>query len=430
MMEGGKFELPSNLNEVILFEAINGKYELARVKAWIGGRLKADKQALDAISAQVNDPAAAEQQKLDLLHSSFKFRGYHTGSQFYAPHYNDLDASIKAWFAKNAGALGGANSAVYQALRDNYKVEQRSKLNHGNMVGKGLLEEALNASAPHSNQHPSPQPVPPGPQPPGPKPAPPQPTPPVPPVPKPSGLTGEQWDSNAQGALQQFLTRFQNIPVTVKWSESGAQKTGTVHVHPPYFINKGESGRGKERLDNAKANRGAATGETKNILGNAPNATKVGKSTPEELQAILQSAADKGEIPAGGGRNRPDGSDMRNWLVKYGIGVDCSGFVAQALNVMMAGAGADSKDLLSATGTGSSMLKGGQGKFDELPNPDQEGVLRTGDTMHIPGHIRIVDAGGQYRRGSRQVHDGRIQFCGRCWANRGRLALQGQEAGA
>lgn len=395
MMRGGANQLPSNLHEVVLFEAINGPNELAQVKTWVIGQLNRDKRELGAAAAQAQDPASGEQNQLTYLKTSLRFRGYHTGSEFYAPNYNKLETSLNEWFSANANALGGTSSATYQALRDNYKVEQRSKLNHGNMIGKGnLLLEALNASESGGKQQPGPQPQP---NPPGP--VPPQPAPPNPVPPRPNGLPAEVWDSNAQTALQQFLQQFQNIPVNVKWSQAGAEKTEIVHVHPPYFINKGESGRGKERLDNAKANRSGATGDTKTIISNAPNATKVGKSTPEEIRAILQSAADKNAIPASGGKSRPDGSDMRSWLVKYGVGVDCSGFVAQALNKMMTGAGATSADLLSPTGTGSASLKGGTSKFDELPNPQQEGILRPGDTMHIPGHIRIVTQVGKTGEG-------------------------------
>ncbi len=397
MMRGGGSQLPASLHEVVLFEAINGPNELAGVITWLIGQLNRDKRELGAIAAQTPDPASAAQNQLSYLKTSLRFRGYHTGSRFYAPNYNKLETRLNEWFAANANAVGGAGSATYQALHDNYKVEQRSALNHGNMIGKGnLLLEALNASEPGGKQQPGPQPQP---QPIPPGPVPPQPVPPNPAPPKPSGPTAEVWDNNAQTALQGFLQQFQNIPVNVKWTQAGGEKTEIVHVHPPYFINKGESGRGKERLDNAKANRGGATGDTRTILGNAPNATKVGKSTPEEIRAILQSAADKNAIPASGGKSRPDGGDMRVWLEKYGIGVDCSGFVAQALNVMMTGAGANSADLLSATGTGSASLKGGTSKFDELSNPQQEGILRPGDTMHIPGHIRIVTQVGKSAEG-------------------------------
>jgi peptidoglycan hydrolase-like protein with peptidoglycan-binding domain len=399
----------SNLNELILFEAINGPNELATVKRWMTSRLDADRTALAAIPAEAD--------KLAFLRTSFRFRGYYVQHGSYQQRYQDLDQEMTQWFSTNAGALGGTGSPVFTQLRENYKIVQTSAgggNSHDTIMGANdHLAQALSASSPQPTPTP-PGPTPPGPTPPGPQPTPPQPVPPgptppgpTPPGPTPNGMSGEQWDSQASSTITQFLERFQNIPVTVRWTENGEQRSEAVTVHPPYFINAARSENGQRRLDNARQHRQAASGEEGTIVRSANSRLNVGKATPEDIQEILQRAADRNVIGAGAGRSHPSGDDMENWLRRYGFGVDCSGFVAQALNQVVdtaGGGGATDVEHLSITGTGSASLQGGSSsRFARLDSPHDAGALRPGDTMHIPGHIRIVSRVGT-------TSDGNVKF--------------------
>lgn len=114
---------------------------------------------------------------------------------------------------------------------------------------------------------------------------------------------------------------------------------------------------------------------------------KVGKAHPEDLQKIVQTALDRDLIQPGKGRDHPNSEDLRAWLIRYGIGVDCSGFVSQALNQVTAkvrGAPLTKEERLNK---GGRALKGGAKGFTKIADPTQ---LMAGDTMAIPGHIRII----------------------------------------
>lgn len=207
---------------------------------------------------------------------------------------------------------------------------------------------------------------------------------------------GEQteWDALVEAKLEQFLQEFSNIPVQVSWEAEGQTQTATETVHPPYFMNATETAGAatKQRFNAAAANREAATGDAEKAPVDASWNALHGKSTPEEIQTILQTALDEGKIPTPEGKTHPDSTDLRDWLVKFGIGVDCSGFVVQALNEVMAelqglsGATSDAP-ALSMGEKNAAALTGGQAGFRALTRP---GDLRPGDTMGISGHIRVV----------------------------------------
>lgn len=207
--------------------------------------------------------------------------------------------------------------------------------------------------------------------------------------------------------LEDFLKQFSNIKVTVRWKvgtgEQQIEKSEEVAFHPPYFMNVLEESREDlhertlERYDTAVANRKAADRASKKLLheigrregqgGMGIGRAKVGKSYPEDLRKIVQAALDRDLIKAGAGRDHPNGEDLRTWLICYGIGVDCSGFVSQALNQVTAkvrGTPLTKKETLNK---GGAALKGGARGFTKITDPTQ---LKAGDTMAIPGHIRII----------------------------------------
>jgi hypothetical protein len=57
----------------------------------------------------------------------------------------------------------------------------------------------------------------------------------------------------------------------------------------------------------------------------------IGKGTPDQIRKVLETALATGAIPP---EKDPKimGDRMREWLIRYGIGIDCSGFVRQALS--------------------------------------------------------------------------------------------------
>jgi hypothetical protein len=228
-------------------------------------------------------------------------------------------------------------------------------------------------------------------------------------------LAERQVEAGVQEELEGFLAGFSAITVTVHWVEdTGMQsvpRSEEVAVHPPYFMNVLDRSRAQartlERYDAALANRRAADRATRRLMreisqregrgGMGIARARVGKSHPEDIRRILQAALDRNLVSAGPGRDHPDSEDLRAWLVRYGIGVDCSGFVSQALNRVTETIQEEPLAAGERINRGAGSLRGGARGFTVISDPSQ---LQPGDTMHIPGHIRIIlsvrrDAEGQ-----------------------------------
>ncbi len=198
------------------------------------------------------------------------------------------------------------------------------------------------------------------------------------------------WDSIIQRKLEEFLTRFSNIPISVPVKAADMPTTTIVFVKPPYFLNEQRTQRSIQRLARAKSNRKAATGSE--MQAPIPTSSKAltGKSTPEEIQRVLQEAVNTGKLVASDQQQHLESEDLRNWLIQYGIGIDCSGFVSQAINEVMLEIyerAAVSTDGLRKLNRGSGQLKGGRKDFLRIKESFE---LRPGDTMHTKGHIRII----------------------------------------
>jgi hypothetical protein len=220
-----------------------------------------------------------------------------------------------------------------------------------------------------------------------------------------AALAERQVEAAVQADLEAFLAGFSGITVTVTWAEDtgteSVQRTEEITVHPPYFMNVPDrseaQGRTLQRYDAAQANRRAADRATRRLLHEAfarrgtgamdLGRARVGKSHPEDIRQILQSALDRNLVQPGAGRDHPDGTDLRNWLIRYGIGVDCSGFVSQALNRVTETIRGESLPAGQQLNAGGRALTGGARGFTRIQDAAQ---LRPGDTMSIPGHIRIV----------------------------------------
>lgn len=195
--------------------------------------------------------------------------------------------------------------------------------------------------------------------------------------------TAESVQSNDVGAkLDKFYADFSHVTV--------AHGDKTVIIKPPYYINTGP--RQKKALEARAANPKVAELVNKLVSGGEITANaKIGKSQPSDLKVILEAAVNDGMVSFEAGA-------MTEFLANYGLSVDCSGYVSQALNSVMDGNEKQDKgDGLKPENTGSGSLEGGQGQFTKVAIDD----IEPGDTMHLSGHIRIVN---------QVVHDGKIMF--------------------
>lgn len=196
---------------------------------------------------------------------------------------------------------------------------------------------------------------------------------------------GSTWDPRIRSTVEGFLAGWKAIPVTV-----GGQ---AVTVHPPYFINVNDksAAASKERMRLAEQHRAAAPAALRALINEKRFLhARIGKATTEKLRELLEAADAQGVLRTDatvGGQATPD--NLRAFLKHYGLGVDCSGFVALALNQLVAlfkdATAADR--IAEPLETSSAMLKGGQGAFERVTDPTQ---LCGGDTMWLQGHIRIL----------------------------------------
>jgi hypothetical protein len=216
--------------------------------------------------------------------------------------------------------------------------------------------------------------------------------------------------------INRFVREFQSIEVVL--TPEGAGEAVSVLVHAPYMqqgvtiIDRGEGfdrlpPRHQNRLRNVKAARENASAEVKEFLkgqlyGENGQERRLanGRAEMADIQRLLQDAVDRGLVPAGKSRPYPDGHDLRKWLKEYGIGVDCSAFVQQALTRLVracCGAVGDSAagqrgyhvGWMTSGGVYGDVTgdAGNDGRFERVPTP---GEARPGDVLVRRGHIRIV----------------------------------------
>lgn len=207
---------------------------------------------------------------------------------------------------------------------------------------------------------------------------------------------GSDWDGRIRSSVEGFLAGWKAIPVTV-----GGK---VVTVHPPYFINVNEksAAASKERMRLAEQHRAAAPAALRALINEKRFLhARIGKATTAKLRELLEAADAKGvlltDATVGG---QATSTTLRAFLKHYGLGVDCSGFVATALNELVAlfkdATAADR--IAEPLETPSGSLKGGVGAFERVTDPTQ---LCGGDTMWLTGHIRIL--AWAERRGDRIV---------------------------
>jgi hypothetical protein len=207
---------------------------------------------------------------------------------------------------------------------------------------------------------------------------------------------GSSWDQRIRAAVEGFLASFMGIPVHI-----GSQ---TLRVHPPYFMyaHATSAQATKDRARLAEQHRAAASQALRSLIGEARFLhARIGKGTPQLYCDLLQAADERGLLQADATvGSQPTAERLRAFLQHYGLGIDCSGFVSQALNKLVElfpnAAAADR--IAQPHSTASGALKGGQGTFERVTDPTQ---LCGGDTMWLSGHIRIL--AWAERRGERIV---------------------------
>jgi cell wall-associated NlpC family hydrolase len=220
--------------------------------------------------------------------------------------------------------------------------------------------------------------------------------------------------------IQKTLEAFENIEITVPAidpkppakskkaatqdnpqptpSTGGSGSTGdatttsptVVTVRAQYWINSDKRRAKRNRHLKKKANKAL-----KKLFTSFPKNARLGKSSPEELRSSTQQAIDQGLIRGPGDSWPPGKADIEAWMGKVGLGVDCSGFVYQALtNATQALEGRGAQGMqneltksITSTGSGTLYKMG-----TKVKSPSE---LRPGDVMYLApnpdvGHIRII----------------------------------------
>ena len=148
-----------------------------------------------------------------------------------------------------------------------------------------------------------------------------------------------------------FVKEFQNIEVII--SPDNTTTPVSIAVHPPYMqqcvslledpkkCRKLEQ-KHKTRLMKVKIARDTADETLKKFFNNwfydeegKETFFSCGRANLIEIQRFLQEAVTLGILPIDSENSNPTGKEPRDWLKKYGVGVDCSGFVQQVLQHLL-----------------------------------------------------------------------------------------------
>jgi hypothetical protein len=221
--------------------------------------------------------------------------------------------------------------------------------------------------------------------------------------------TDQEWDAFLRDEIDRFLSEFQGMETVV------AQDTGepsVVRVHSPYMMQTVTLVDREQAFARLKPRHQQRLIRVKEARENAPAAVKAflheqfygsdggekpvaqGRADAKEIQRFLQAAVDRGLVPVVAGSH-----DLRAWLKRYGIGLDCSAFVQHALTRLVrashaaVGEAPDERD-----GSGLGFVRSGwvyrdvtesaaRDLFAHIPAP---GAARPGDVLVKLGHLRMV----------------------------------------
>jgi cell wall-associated NlpC family hydrolase len=178
-----------------------------------------------------------------------------------------------------------------------------------------------------------------------------------------------------------LLAEYQSLPVEIPWADPAPRSRSTstpgppesVTVSTPYWINT--AGRRAARA----ARTAGASARERAVFTRLTWAVRHGKARPEEVAAAAQAAVSAGVVRAAGNRWPPTAGDIGAWLVRWGIGVDCSGFVHQALER-----------------AGAALEQQGQAGLDRpvggtITNVGTGGLARPGTPVTVPNQLRVGD---------------------------------------
>lgn len=187
------------------------------------------------------------------------------------------------------------------------------------------------------------------------------------------------FDDRVTQALENYTARF-IYPVTVNWREGLANRSQQLTVRTPYFIYAGAI------LRTVQQNRARMSAADRRAYDRAPRLATYGKASPEQMQSFTQILVDMN--PFGVAPRNITTAMITNWLKRYGIGVDCSGFVTQSLDYATTeltgrdpGLG-EERDMRNAASLNS--------RRNDFERVNSIADVRPGDTMWLEGHIRIV----------------------------------------
>lgn len=190
--------------------------------------------------------------------------------------------------------------------------------------------------------------------------------------------TPDETDARIEEALEGFYHEFSSMLLISKWTQNEVEMQAPISVRPPYFMNDSGNNPAEatvNRATRARQNRANSSDfQSLHISGNV----LTGKGTLYEIRDVAQRALDRRIVRPNG---QPTANDMRDWLERFGIGIDCSGFVSQSLNRVMA----------RVYGNSTNPIRGGSTRLRQATTTvSRPSDLRPGDIMHHPGHIRIL----------------------------------------
>lgn len=148
-------------------------------------------------------------------------------------------------------------------------------------------------------------------------------------------------EDDGERKMLDFQSKASGILIVVNPDEKDEAQIRKVSVTPPYINN------GSDKMEGMEKNRGRdkfRDKEDKPIKGTVsdlikakklPTHAKVGKATPKNIKKFLEASIKKGMLQIDLTKSDQEISQqMRDFLFRYGIGTDCTGLAAQAMNYM------------------------------------------------------------------------------------------------
>jgi len=208
--------------------------------------------------------------------------------------------------------------------------------------------------------------------------------------------TGDPPPLDARGqVIDNLLNSFQSIDIEVPLAgaaAAGAPTTTHVHVKPPYWNNKYVTlVDGKPILEPPIGFDSGVRAEQLAKLGIDPrSAVASGKARPHEIADAVNKALAAKLIGSTGSHPVAENGwapAIEAWLLKVGIGIDCNGFVYEAL-----------QDLHAAGARTTHDVGGPNGILDVYPTEDSgrttasiDAMVATGTNVTPPDGLQVAD---------------------------------------